>query len=75
MNQPLPGEGMRALLLTLSLVLVAGSSAAGPLHHYVFEVDVQPGAGAFATRAEVFRAMQGHVLGKAVYGGRFRRPQ
>ena len=26
-------------------------------------------------RANVFRAIQGHVLGKAVYGGLFKRPQ
>jgi Raf kinase inhibitor-like YbhB/YbcL family protein len=59
-----------------------GAAASGPLHHYVFEVyaldtklDVQPTADAFETRADVFKAMQGHVLGKAVYGGLFRRPQ
>jgi hypothetical protein len=38
-------------------------------------IDVQPTADAFETRANVFKAMQGHVLGKAVYGGLFRRPQ
>ncbi len=59
-----------------------GAPATGPLHHYMFEVyalgiklDVQPTADAFETRANVMRAMQGHVLGKAVYGGLFRRPQ
>ena len=45
---------------------------------------VEPGAddklyrvrvGTFETRANVFKAMQGHILGKAVYGGLFRRPQ
>ncbi len=64
-----------------------GASAAGPMHHYTFEVyaldaalDVQPSpnsqplAAALETRASVFRAMQGHVLGKAVYVGLFRRP-
>lgn len=51
------------------------------MHHYMFEVyaldirlDVSPTADAFETRANVMRAMQGHVLGKAVYGGLFRRP-
>jgi len=34
-----------------------------------------PGADAFASRASVMQAMQGHILGKAVYGGLFRRPQ
>jgi phosphatidylethanolamine-binding protein (PEBP) family uncharacterized protein len=52
------------------------------MHHYTFEVfaldsklDVQPGADAFETRTAVMKAMQGHVLGKAVYMGRFHRPQ
>ena len=59
-----------------------GAGANGPKHHYMFEVyaldtkiDVQPTADAFETRANVMKAMQGHVLGKAVYGGLFRRPQ
>jgi Raf kinase inhibitor-like YbhB/YbcL family protein len=59
-----------------------GAGATGPMHHYMFEVyaldtklDVMPGTDAFETRARVFSAMQGHVLGKAVYGGLFRRPQ
>src|SRR5262245_62743950 len=59
-----------------------GAPASGPLHHYMFEIyaldtklAVQPAADAFETRTNVFRAMQGHILGKAVYGGLFRRPQ
>jgi Raf kinase inhibitor-like YbhB/YbcL family protein len=59
-----------------------GAPANGPRHHYMFELyaldatlDVQPAADAFETRTNVFKAMQGHVLGKAVYGGLFRRPQ
>jgi len=59
-----------------------GAPANGPRHHYTFELfaldtklDVQPGTDPFATRAEVIKAMQGHVLGKAVYMGLFRRPQ
>jgi hypothetical protein len=59
-----------------------GAPANGPPHHYMFELyaldtklDVKPTADAFETRANVFKAMQGHVLGKAVYGGLFRRPQ
>jgi hypothetical protein len=58
-----------------------GAPATGPFHHYMFEIyaldirlDVTPTADAFETRANVMRAMQGHVLGKAVYGGLFRRP-
>jgi Raf kinase inhibitor-like YbhB/YbcL family protein len=59
-----------------------GAPATGPQHHYMFELfaldaklDVQPVADAFETRANVMKAMQGHILGKAVYGGLFKRPQ
>lgn len=59
-----------------------GAGANGPFHHYMFEIyaldtklDVQPTTDAFETRANVMKAMQGHVLGKAVYGGLFKRPQ
>ena len=59
-----------------------GAPASGPLHHYVFELyaldtklDVKPSGDAFETRANVLKAMQGHILGKAVYGGLFKRPQ
>ena len=59
-----------------------GAPATGPMHHYVFElfaldarIDVQPTADAFETRAAVLKAIQGHILAKAVYGGLFRRPQ
>jgi Raf kinase inhibitor-like YbhB/YbcL family protein len=58
-----------------------GAPATGPQHHYMFEIyaidtriDVQPTADAFETRANVMKAIQGHVLGKAVYGGLFKRP-
>ena len=59
-----------------------GAGANGPFHHYVFELyaldtilDIKPTEDAFETRAKVMEAIQGHVLGKAVYGGLFRRPQ
>jgi len=59
-----------------------GAPANGPFHHYVFELfaldsklDVQPTTDAFETRANVIKAIQGHILAKAVYGGLFRRPQ
>src|ERR1700719_2481644 len=59
-----------------------GAGANGPKHHYMFElyaldttIDVQPAADAFETRANVMKAIQGHILAKAVYGGLFRRPQ
>jgi Raf kinase inhibitor-like YbhB/YbcL family protein len=59
-----------------------GAPATGPQHHYTFElyaldskIDVPPSADAFETRANVLKAIQGHILGKAVYGGLFKRPQ
>ena len=55
--------------------------ATGPLHHYVLElyaldivVNIHPTGDAFATRTEVLATLQGHILGKAVYVGFFRRP-
>jgi Raf kinase inhibitor-like YbhB/YbcL family protein len=59
-----------------------GAPANGPYHHYVFELfaldnklDVAPSGDAFETRANVMKAIQGHILAKAVYGGLFRRPE
>jgi Raf kinase inhibitor-like YbhB/YbcL family protein len=59
-----------------------GAPATGPPHHYMFElyaldtkIDVPPAGDAFETRTNVLKAMQGHILGKAVYGGLFKRPQ
>ena len=63
-------------------IAVLAPPPTGPMHHYMFEIfaldtklEVQPAADAFETRAAVMKAMQGHILGKAVYGGLFRRPQ
>ena len=59
-----------------------GAPASFPKHHYVFElfaldtkIDVPPGADAFETRANVMKAIQGHILEKSVYVGLFHRPQ
>jgi Raf kinase inhibitor-like YbhB/YbcL family protein len=59
-----------------------GAPASGPQHHYTFEIyaldtklDVAATADAFETRTKVMQAAQGHILGKAVYVGLFRRPQ
>lgn len=60
-----------------------GAAASGPLHHYMFEIlaldiDLDFPAVAndpFATRAKIMETIQGHILGKAVYGGLFKRPQ
>ena len=40
----------------------------------VVVADVKPGADAFESRTNVMKAMQGHIIGKAVYSGLFRRP-
>lgn len=59
-----------------------GAPATGPLHHYITEVfaldttlDVKPTEDPFETRAAVLKALNGHILGKAVYSGLFKRPQ
>ena len=49
----------------------------GPFHHYVFEfyaLDTKLDLPANTTRDEILKAMEGHVLGKAAYTGRFRTP-
>jgi Raf kinase inhibitor-like YbhB/YbcL family protein len=58
-----------------------GAAANGPLHHYMFEIfaldtviDIPPAGDAFETRKQVMQAMEGHILGRAAYGGRFKRP-
>jgi Raf kinase inhibitor-like YbhB/YbcL family protein len=53
-----------------------GAPAAGPYHHYTFELfalDTKLDLGPDATRADVLAAMQGHILGKGVLEGRFHR--
>ena len=81
-------DGMRQISATGPQYRGPGAAASGPLHHYTFEVyaldtkiDVSPSTGetphlaAVATRTNVMKAIQGHVLGKAVYVGLFKRPQ
>ena len=49
----------------------------GPFHHYVFEffaLDAKLDLPATATRDELLKAMEGHVIGKALYVGRFHAP-
>jgi len=75
-------DGSYQISVTGQMYRGPGAAATGPMHHYVFElfaldskIDVQPTADAFETRANVLKAIQGHILAKAVYGGLFRRPQ
>jgi Raf kinase inhibitor-like YbhB/YbcL family protein len=80
-GSPLP-DGSYQISATGPMYRGPGAPANGPFHHYVFELyaldtklDVKPTTDAFETRADVMKAIQGHVLAKAVYGGLFRRPQ
>ena len=53
-----------------------GAGAAGPYHHYTFELfalDTKLDLGPDASRAEVLKAIDGHILGKGVLEGRFHR--
>ena len=75
-------DGSYQISATGPLYRGPGAAASGPLHHYVFELyaldiklDVKPSSDAFETRANVMRAIQGHILAKAVYSGLFRRPK
>jgi Raf kinase inhibitor-like YbhB/YbcL family protein len=79
---PTRSDGSFQISATGQVYRGPGAPATGPQHHYMFEIyaldtklDVQPTADAFETRANVMKAMQGHILGKAVYGGLFKRPQ
>lgn len=74
-------DGSRQISASGPVYRGPGAPATGPVHHYTFEIyaldtmlDVTPGANEQETRTKVMAAMQGHVRGKAVYAGLFRRP-
>lgn len=51
-----------------------GAPAVGPYHHYTFELfalDTKLDLGPDASRADVMKAVDGHILGKGVLEGRF----
>ena len=51
-----------------------GADPPGPYHHYTFEIfalDTKMNLGPDATRADVLKAMDGHILAKAALVGRF----
>ena len=55
-----------------------GAPATGPRHHYtleLFALDTKLDLGPDTPRADVIKAISGHILGKAVYVGLFHRPQ
>ena len=75
-------DGAYQMSATGTMYRGPGAAANGPAHHYMFEIyaldtklDVKPSGDAFESRTKVMAAMQGHILGKAVYGGLFKRPQ
>jgi Raf kinase inhibitor-like YbhB/YbcL family protein len=75
-------DGSRQISATGPVYRGPGAPATGPMHHYTFEVyaldtklDVPNGTDAWEVRKAVMNAMNGHVIGKAVYMGLFRRPQ
>ena len=78
---PQLSDGTRQISATGPYYRGPAAPATGPSHHYVFElyaldaqIDVPPvGASPPATRAAVTAAMLGHVRGKAVLVGTFKR--
>jgi Raf kinase inhibitor-like YbhB/YbcL family protein len=75
-------DGSRQISASGEVYRGPGAAASGPQHHYTFEVyaldtkiDLPAGADAWETRTAVWKAMDGHILEKAVYVGLFRRPQ
>ena len=75
-------DGSRQISASGQIYRGPGARAAGPKHHYTFElyaldttIDVPMGANEQETRTAVMAAIQGHILGKAVYSGLFKRPQ
>lgn len=76
-------DGSRQMSATGPNYRAPAAPATGPAHHYVFELfaldtmlDVPAvGASPAQTRAAVVAAMGGHVRGKAVYTGLFKRTE
>lgn len=75
-------EGLRQISVSGPYYRGPAAPASGPLHHYLFELyalDItltQPAVGlpAALTRAALMDAIRGHVRGKGVLVGRYRRP-
>ena len=75
-------NGIRQISASGPVYRGPGAPANGPMHHYTFEVyaldtkiDMAAGADAWETRRNLFKAMDGHVIGKAVMVGLFKRPK
>jgi hypothetical protein len=79
MTCPLSAQNTPAMTLTIPGFPDGGQipvkfSQAGP-GDQAHWVDLTPSASAFETRANVIKAIQDHILAKAVYEGLFRRPR
>ncbi|MFI5194444.1 MAG: YbhB/YbcL family Raf kinase inhibitor-like protein [Chitinophagales bacterium] len=75
-------DGSYQISVTGSLYRGPGAPANGPLHHYIVELfaldttlDLKPAVDAFQSRAMIMKAMQGHILSRSAYTGRFKRPK
>lgn len=81
-GQPPPPPGRRQISATGPNYRGPAAPSTGPAHHYLFElfaldtaIDVPAvGQSPAATRAAVVAAMAGHVRGKGVLVGSYRRP-
>jgi len=72
----LPNAAMQMKNRTGAPGYAAMAAGTGPFHHYLFELyelDTKLDVGPDASRAEVLKAMDGHVIERAAMFGRFRR--
>ena len=72
----LPDGAVQAKSSRGAVGYMAPGAPAGPYHHYIFELyglDTKLDLGPDATRADVLKAMDGHVVAKASTTGRFHR--
>jgi Raf kinase inhibitor-like YbhB/YbcL family protein len=75
-NPTLPDGTVQAKSFRMVGYMGPGAGAAGPYHHYTWELyalDIKLDLGPTATRTDVLKAMDGHVLAKAALTGRFHR--
>jgi Raf kinase inhibitor-like YbhB/YbcL family protein len=75
-NASLPDGTVQAKNSRGQVGFMGPGAPAGPFHHYVFELyglDTKLDLGPDATRADVLKAMDGHVVAKHSITGRFHR--
>jgi phosphatidylethanolamine-binding protein (PEBP) family uncharacterized protein len=81
MGNPLANGAFQTSATGVGTYRPPGFAGNGPKHHYTVElfaldttIDVKPGDMPFDTRAAVLAAAQGHIIGKAMAMGLFKRP-